>query len=342
MSNVFCTFAHYFEYYGLICVSVDIREKNILYHLKNIDKTHIIFMERKKVTYRVFTIQNASLSHDASDLKDELLMKLTKSNIEQRLIPVHEDDDSVNDLLSSFASPTGTLAPEYFYGVMMRLKPAKEIKALPDDYIKLTELSETQLQEIQEVAGKTVCSGIFHFLIRGTFLITDLPQIQTITGFEKYINRFLGDAQYSFRPYLHHKDLRLNDISKVVFKETFAPTSQDEDNPVSIQQPVKKLFRYISPEVKGLNKILEANIVSANMVINFEKPRKMTQQDYNKQLGAILAPIQNLENVYFTLHSGMKILGSNLVYTRKEILEDEIITPLTYIKSMRTVLDSIQ
>lgn len=299
-------------------------------------------MEKKKVTYRVFKIQNASLSHDALDLKDELRTKLAESNIEQRLIPVNEDDNSVNDLLSSFAPATGAVDPGDFYGVMMRLKPAKEIKALPDDYMKLPELSEEQLKEIQEVAGKTVCSGIFHFLIRGTFLITDLPQIQTIFGFEKYINRFLGEAQYSFRPYLHRKDLRLNDISKVVFKEPFAPMPQNDNNPVSIQQPVKKLFRYISPEVKGLNKILASNIVSANMVISFEKPRKMKQQDYNKQLGAILAPIQNLENVYFTLHSGMKIQGSDLVYTHKETLEDEIITPLTYIKSMRNVLDSIQ
>ena len=299
-------------------------------------------MEKKKITYRVFTIHNASLSHDASDLKDELRTRLAQSNIEHRLIPVNEDDDSINDLLSSFAPATGTVDPGYFYGVMMRLKPAKEIKALPDDYMKLPELSEEQLREIQEVTGKTVCSGIFHFLIMGTFLITDLPQIQTISGFGKYINRFLGDAEYYFRPYLHRKDLRLNDISKVVFRESFAPMPQNENNPVSIQQPVRKLFRYISPEVKGLNKILASSIVSANMVISFEKPRKMKQQDYNKQLGAILAPIQDLENVYFTLHSGMKIQGSDLVYTHKETLEAEIITPLTYIKSMRAVLESIQ
>lgn len=299
-------------------------------------------MERKKVTYRVFTIQNASLSHDASDLKDELRTKLAQSNIEHRLIPVNEDDDSINDLLSSFFPATGAPDSGYFYGVMMRLKPAKEIKALPDDYMKLPELSEEQLKEIQEVAGKTICSGIFHFLIMGDFLITDLPQIQNISVFEKYINRFLGDAEYYFRPYLHRKDLRLNDISKVVFKESFAPMPQNDNNPVSIQQPVRKLFRYISPEVKGLNKILASNIVSANMVISFEKPRKMKQQDYNKQLGAILAPIQNLEHVYFTLRSGMKIQGSDLVYTHKETLEAEIITPLTYIKSMRAVLESIQ
>lgn len=299
-------------------------------------------MERKKVTYRVFTIQNASLSHDAADLKDELRARLAESNIEQRLIPVNEDDTCTNDLLGSFSPATGAPDPGYFYGVMMRLKPAKEIKALPDNYLTLPELSEAELQEIQEVAGKTVCSGIFHFLIRGTFLITDLPQIQTTAALERYINRFLGDAQYSFRPYLQHKDLRLNDISQVVFKETFAPMPQNEGNPVSIKTPVRKLFQYISPEVKGLNKIIAANIVSANMIIKFEKPRKMTPQEYNKQLSAILAPIQDLENVYFTLHSGMKILGSDLVYTHKETLEDEIITPLTYIKSMRAVLESIE
>ena len=101
-------------------------------------------MERKKVTYRVFTIQNASLSHDALDLKDELRTGLAKSKIEHRLIPVNEDDDSINDLLSSFAPATDAADSGYFYGVMMRLKPAKEIKALPDDYMKLPELSEAQ------------------------------------------------------------------------------------------------------------------------------------------------------------------------------------------------------
>lgn len=74
-------------------------------------------MERKKVTYRVFTIQNASLTHDASDLKDELRTRLAQSNIEHRLIPVNEDDDSINDLL---LSPFSKYETDYYCGTCLR------------------------------------------------------------------------------------------------------------------------------------------------------------------------------------------------------------------------------
>ena len=38
----------------------------------------------------------------------------------------------------------------------------------------------------------------------------------------------------------------------------------------------------------------------------------------------------------------MKLLGSDLVFTHKETLEDDVITPITYIRSMCAVLDTIE
>ena len=78
------------------------------------------------------------------------------------------------------------------------------------------------------------------------------------------------------------------------------------------------------------------------MTIDFERPRSMSVKDYEKKLGAILAPVEDLDSVYFTLKGGMKLMGADLVYTHKETIEDEVINPLTYIKSMLSVLDKLE
>ncbi len=299
-------------------------------------------MAKKNVTYRVFIIKNEELTHDATDLKDVLRTKLANSNVERRLIPVKEGDDSEKDLLGAFAPASNVEDAEYVYGVMMRLKPAKEFRALPDNFEQLVELPETDLLELQEVEGKTICSSLYHFMIRGKYLITDLPQIQTITGFQKYLSKLLVNRTYGFAPYLMRKDLKLKDISTVTFKDPLRPTPQDEgENMFSLKKIVKGAIKYISPEVKKLSEIMDSNMVSAHMVLNFERPKKMEPEVYAKKLGAILAPIQDLDCVYFTLNNGMKLLGSDLVFTHKETLEDDVITPITYIRSMRAVLDTI-
>lgn len=299
-------------------------------------------MAKKNVTYRVFIIKNEELTHDATDLKDVLRTKLANSNVERRLIPVKEGDDSEKDLLGAFAPASNVEDAEYVYGVMMRLKPAKEFRALPDNFEQLVELPETDLLELQEVEGKTICSSLYHFMIRGKYLITDLPQIQTITGFQKYLSKLLVNRTYGFAPYLMRKDLKLKDISTVTFKDPLRPTPQDEgENMFSLKKIVKGAIKFISPEVKKLSEIMDSNMVSAHMVLNFERPKKMEPEVYAKKLGAILAPIQDLDCVYFTLNNGMKLLGSDLVFTHKETLEDDVITPITYIRSMRAVLDTI-
>lgn len=82
-------------------------------------------------------------------------------------------------------------------------------------------------------------------------------------------------------------------------------------------------------------------MVAATMTINFSCPPKMKADVYARKLSAILAPIQDLENIYFSQNNGMKLQGSDMVYTHKTILDDEVITPMTYINSMREVLQSI-
>lgn len=301
-------------------------------------------MAKKNVTYRVFEIKNNELTEDASGLKDDLRESLKDSKIEKRLIPVKDDDDTLKDLLGAFAPSTKAPDKDYFYGVMMRLKPAKEIKALPDNFEQLTELEESKLQEIKEIAGKTVCSNLYHFLIKGKYLITDLSQIQTISSLQKYIAKLLTKESYAFVPHLVNKDLHLKDVKTVTFKDSlsFLNNEEEEERGFSLKKTVTSAIKYISPNVNRLNKLMGEHIVSARMTIDFERPRSMSVKDYEKKLGAILAPVEDLDSVYFTLKGGMKLMGADLVYTHKETIEADVITPLTYIKSMLSVLDNLE
>ena len=301
-------------------------------------------MAKKNVTYRVFEIKNNELTEDASGLKDDLRESLKNSKIEKRLIPVKDDDDTLKDLLGAFVPSTEAPDKDYFYGVMMRLKPAKEIKALPDNFEQLTELEESKLQEIKEIAGKTVCSNLYHFLIKGKYLITDLSQIQTISSLQKYIAKLLTKESYAFVPHLVNKDLHLKDVKTVTFKDSlsFLNNEEEEERGFSLKKTVTSAIKYISPNVNRLNKLMGEHIVSARMTIDFERPRSMSVKDYEKKLGAILAPVEDLDSVYFTLKGGMKLMGADLVYTHKETIEADVITPLTYIKSMLSVLDNLE
>lgn len=300
-------------------------------------------MEKKKVTYRVFEIKNEKLTNDATDLKDVLRAKLANSNVENRLISVKNDEDNEKDLLGSFAPPTGK-DPDatWVYGVMMRLKPAMEFKKLPEDFEKLAELNESELLELEEVEGKMICSSLYHFLIMDKYLITDLPQRRTISSFQKYLNKLLVDRTYGFTPYLQRSDLRLNDIKSVTFKDSLVELPESEGSKkMSLKSMATAGIKFICPKVKGLKQIMEENMVAATMTINFSCPPKMKADVYARKLSAMLAPVQDLDNVYFSLNNGMKLLGSDMVYTHKTVLEDNVISPITYINSMKEVLNSI-
>lgn len=258
-------------------------------------------MAKKNVTYRVFIIKNEELTHDATDLKDVLRTKLANSNVERRLIPVKEGDDSEKDLLGAFAPASNVEDAEYVYGVMMRLKPAKEFRALPDNFEQLVELPETDLLELQKVEGKTICSNLYHFMIRGKYLITDLPQIQTITGFQKYLSKLLVNRTYGFAPYLMRKNLKLKDISTVTFKDPLRPTPQDEgENMFSLKKIVKGAIKFISPEVKKLSEIMDSNMVSAHMVLNFERPKRWNLRCTQRNLVRYL-PLSKIWIAYILL-----------------------------------------
>ena len=299
-------------------------------------------MEKKSVTFRVFEIKSAKLTVSAESLSQILSDKIAGTNIEKRLISIKETDDSIKDLLGSHTINNA----DYFYGVMMRLKPAKEVKTLPDDFQALTELNESELQEVKEIIGKTVCSTLYHFMIKGEYLITDLPGNHDISSFQNYISKFLINDTFTFIPYVMRDDVKLRDIKTVTFKDSLLKDkekhNEENNNRFSLKTIVKDGLQKICGSKPNLDGIIEDELVSARMTIKFERPKYMTVDDYASKLGILLAPINELQNVVFTLNNGSKLIGSKIVFNHKEILEGSEITAQTYISSMKRVLSTLE
>lgn len=299
-------------------------------------------MVKKNVTFRVFEIKSTKLTIPAESLCQKLSDKIAGTNIEKRLIPVKDTDDRIKDLLGSHTINNN----DFFYGVMMRLKPAKEVKTLPDDFQSLEELSETELQEVKEIIGKTICGSSYHFMIKGNLLITDLPGNYDISSFQQYISKFLLNDTFTFIPYIIRNKIKFKDIKTVVFKDSLYKGKQSYNDAnkktVSLFQPVTELLSKMCQEPQDLHKILADELVSAQMVIKFERPKKMTLDDYANKLGILLAPVQGLQNVEFTLNNGSKFQGSKIVFMKKVLLEGDEITAQTYINNMKKVLCELE
>ena len=71
----------------------------------------------------------------------------------------------------------------------------------------------------------------------------------------------------------------------------------------------------MSPQVRGLDRIMANKLVKAKLSIDFSKPRNVTNEDYARQLGALLAPVQDLNFVQFTMNNGQQIYGHELAYS---------------------------
>jgi len=293
-------------------------------------------MARKTVVFRAFVIKNEDLTHEEADLEAQLKAKLANTNVEDRLKNVSDDNDKVKDLLSSYA-PAANTQGDYLYGTVMQLKPAREISALPDDYLQKPSLNENELREIVEIAGKTICSRIYHFLIKDKYLITDLKDTSTISVFSNYISKLLPEKKYGFVPAISDKNLKLSNIVHVVFSDNF----DNQSGEMTIKNPVMKLIKKMSPQVRGLNKIMENKLVRAKMTIDFSRPKNVTKDDYARQLGALLAPVQDLSFVQFTMNNGQQIYGHELAFSKRITLEADIISDITYIEAMKGVVSEL-
>ena len=56
-------------------------------------------------------------------------------------------------------------------------------------------------------------------------------------------------------------------------------------------------------------------MVSARLFLKFKKPRSMTEEDYQKKLGAILKPVSDTEHLHYISKSGQRVSATSITVT---------------------------
>jgi hypothetical protein len=123
---------------------------------------------------------------------------------------------------------------------------------------------------------------------------------------------------YEFTPMIvSQEEMPLSDIEKIIVKDPVVGKNEEQES--TGHKKFKVDWDYISSlfkDVITLDEMVENNIISAELLISFKKPRKMSKDDYQKLLGAYMKPISDTDNITFNTKKHGIIKGSEINRTK--------------------------
>ena len=277
----------------------------------------------KKQTLKAFIINNSKLSKDKSWLLGKFINKLNKSIAQSRRMILNKDDaNKEEDLISDFNINEG----HFVSGVMLRLMNSTNLPNIPDTLLQPEKISLNDLDKLI-VGSSVIYKTHYYFILNGEYYITNSTKDISISSFQTYINWFLsterGDQFYEFTPVVElSNEIRLGDINKISIKEnspTFTDSKQNhEKKKFSIH---RDFLNNLITDVPSLQQIIENNILSAELLIKFVKPNKMSKKDYQDIMGTYMKNISDIENVTFSTKKHGIIKGTDILKTKTVEIE---------------------
>ncbi|HCB1743971.1 TPA: hypothetical protein MYQ04_005371, partial [Citrobacter braakii] len=129
---------------------------------------------------------------------------------------------------------------------------------------------------------------------------------------------------------------KLSDLKAIVVKDpeplsndsvSSSNSSQTPENvqsqtSISLSKKVLDIIKNSMSDTDQLNDIALSQMISAELLIKFKKPRKMTDDEYERALGAYLKPVSDLDNVSFKRKDNKtEIKGKDLLLTKAVDIE---------------------
>lgn len=294
----------------------------------------------KSVTLRAFEIKNPSLSKASSQAKATLLAKLGEIKVaKDRCMLLNQDDpNKERDLISYFKEVSGSKS---IFCTMLRISSDNDVPHVTD---KLFEKNIFSMDDIEtaHIDTSAICKNHYYFAISDNFIVTNLAMNKTIMRLQTYLSWFTNDDLLELTPMISPKDkTKLSDLKSIIVKDAdpLSPLVDIEAQSHGSEYPVptgnnlpsttqsnktiklgKKVLEIIKDSMSGtktLDDITLSQMISAELLIKFTKPRKMTEAEYEKALGAYLKPVSDLENVSFKRKDNKTdVKGKDLLRTK--------------------------
>jgi hypothetical protein len=265
---------------------------------------------------RAFRIENNEITQSNSGLLSNLANKLNGSKAENRRMQLNaEDIKREEDLISDF----NVKEQNFVSGVILRITHAEDVPNIPDEFLQHEKISINELDTI-EAGNSIIYKDHYYFLLNNDFIVTNLQANLPIKRLQVYLNWLLekerGIALYEFTPMVvPQKETKLSDINKITVKDTTVNTNKQDTGHKKFALSLDLLIDLIK-DVSSLDQIIENNIVSAELLIKFTKPRKMSEEDYQKIMGAYMKPISETDDISFSTKKHGTIKGSDILKTK--------------------------
>lgn len=170
----------------------------------------------------------------------------------------------------------------------------------------------------------------YYICINNTHLITNLPLTTTIKRVENYLNWLLETHIYEITPVvIPAPDLKFSDVKTVKFTnpaDSKYSTCQDSEKTQSkiismTKEYVDRICKQLFSDSSSLEDIDLNQVISAELILKLIKPRKMSDEEFQKKFGAIMKPISDNDHITFRDKKGNKITGEDILKTKKVTID---------------------
>ncbi|MFV0377996.1 MAG: hypothetical protein ACK5JD_11935 [Mangrovibacterium sp.] len=277
----------------------------------------------KNLKLRAFRIENNEITQSNSGILNNITNKLQGSIAETRRMQLNSEDiKREEDLISDFSISQ----QKFVSGVVLRITHAEDVPNIPDTFLKHEKISINELENI-EAGTSIIYKEHYYFLLNNDFVITNLQSNINIKRLQVYINWLLEKERasmlYEFTPIVvSQNETKLSDIKKITVKDKTVNFMDKQDDTGHKKFALSlDLLTDLIKDVSSLDKIIDNNIVSAELLIKFTKPRKMSEADYQKIMGAYMKPISETDDISFSTKKNGVITGSDILKTKSVDIE---------------------
>lgn len=280
----------------------------------------------KPVKLRAFVIENTDIKLNSSDLLQNIISVLKESMAkDRRMLLSAKDPSKEEDLICDYDIQNDKLVS----GAMLRIRPSDQVMNIPDTLFDEPKIVLQDLENV-EVETEIIYKDHYYFMMNHKYLVTSLPGTYSVVRFQTYINWLLksvrGTKLYEFtpkvtlQPNLKIYDLKRIRVSDPANNEVFSK-NEDSDTVTTLKNlPFHFLKKFVT-DVDNLDETTLAEVVSAELLLKFNKPKTMSVEEYQRSLGAYLKPISDTDHISLYPKKGKPISGKDVIEMRELRIE---------------------
>lgn len=279
----------------------------------------------KSIILRAFRIKNSSFIQSKSNLFDKLKDKLSTSKIaeDRAMIANHNDTDSDRHLIAYYEFIEN---PNAIFCLIMQITQDGSHEAFSEDLLKQNKIKLEDITKNIEEKGSIACLNSYYFLLHQEYIVTNIPLNRTIKDLQIYLNWFTKDTFIELLPVINTDRIKLSDIKSISIqdnsiKQYHQPRLQPnghKSKTLSLGESLWSKLKSLIQDTDSLQEIELSQIISAHVSIEFNKPKTMSETDYQNILSACLKPLADIEDCTFKYkHDKIAKSGSDIIKIQK-------------------------